>query len=171
MAHCVSDLKEWTGKGSATIIFDSTVDEFTDQGLFDKVKGKANIAIVAFTSDGDMFGAFYTVAVTEQDEAVKDQNMFIFSFESRGRCETPQRFVVKTVVRNKKLVKFFKNDSDGWFVGFGGCYGFFDLGNEKSKTWCYNLSNGFEGIDDDTLTGKGNNENFTCTRVVAIRLE
>ena len=86
MPKGVEALKEWTGKSSATIIFDSVVDEFTDQGLFKKIKGKANIALVGFTADGDVFGSFYSLAVTEQDKWVYDRNMFVFSFESHGRC-------------------------------------------------------------------------------------
>ena len=61
MADCVNALKEWTGKSSSTIIFDSTIDEFTDQGLFERVKGKPNVAMVGTTTDGDVFGGFYTV--------------------------------------------------------------------------------------------------------------
>ena len=85
MADCVNALKEWTGKESATIIFDSTVDEFTTDGLFEKVKGKRNIAVVGFTTDGDVFGGFHNVAVTEQAFWFDDPNIFVFSFESHGR--------------------------------------------------------------------------------------
>ena len=67
-ANYVKALKEWTGKSSATIIFDSTVDEFTDDGLFNKIKGRPNIALVGFTTEGDVFGGFYSVAMTEQDK-------------------------------------------------------------------------------------------------------
>ena len=65
MADRVNALKEWTRKAKETIIFDSTVDEFTFDGLFNKVKGKPNIAIIGFTTDGDVLGGFYSVAVTE----------------------------------------------------------------------------------------------------------
>ena len=68
MADCVDFLKEWTGKAIATIIYDSTADEFTDGGLFNKVKDKQNIAIIGFTTDGDVFGGFYSVAVTKQEK-------------------------------------------------------------------------------------------------------
>ena len=92
MTDCINALKEWTGKARATKIYDSTVDEFTGNGNFNKVKGMPNIALVGFTTDGDVFGGFYSVAVTEQDEFLYDPNMFIFSFETHGRCNTPQKF-------------------------------------------------------------------------------
>lgn len=167
----ISALKNWTGKAVASIIYDSQKDPFTDQCLFDKVKGKANIALVAFTSEGDLFGGFYDVTVTEQDKAFYDPNMFVFSFESHGRCETPKKFAAKPEKRDKKYVGFLNDDSDGWFVQIGGYPGYFYLGDEKSNTFCVNLSEGFECIEDDTLTGKPNREKFTCTRIVAILLE
>ena len=48
----VDALKNRTGDANAKIVFDSTVDEFTDNGLFTKVKGKANIAHVGFPTKG-----------------------------------------------------------------------------------------------------------------------
>ena len=168
----VSALKGWTGKASATVIYDSTVDEFTDRGLFDKVKGKPNIAIIGFTSAGDVFGGFYNVAVTRQWESFYDPNIFVFSFESRGRCETPQRFPVKEEKRRNKYVEFFKDSPYVTFVNIGGCYGYFYLGNEKSSnTYCHSLSWDFVGIHDTTLTGNTYPKGFTCTRIVAVHLQ
>ena len=90
MADCVQVLKEWTGKANATIIFDSTVDEFTDNGLFNKVQEKRNIALVGFTVKSDVFGGFYTVAVTRHDFSFIDPTIFAFSLESHGRCTPPE---------------------------------------------------------------------------------
>ena len=174
MADCINALKEWTGKARATIIYDSKVDEFTDDGLFQKVRGKRNIAVVGITKDGDVFGAFYSVAVMEQNKYFYDPTMFAFSFESRGRCETPQRFVVKEGLKEKARVRFWKNYSNA-FVWFGvdGAGGFY-LGNERSDSWCWNMSSGFEGLEDTTLTGKtgGCGGPFhRCTHLVAVQLE
>ena len=91
----VHSLKLWTGKASAKIIYDSIVDEFTDQGLFDKVRGKPNIANIGFTNDGDVFGGFFGVAVMEQKKHFYDPNTCVFSFESHGRYAAPKRFNVK----------------------------------------------------------------------------
>ena len=168
MTKGVNALKEWTGRASATIVFDSAVDEFTHAGLFSKVRGKPNIAIVGFTIQGDVFGAFYSVAVTEQEVDFLDPNIFAFSFESHGRCETPQRFVVKDGLKEMVNVYFDKDDSRG-FVWFGvdgvGC---FTLGNESSDSFCWNMSRCFEGLENTTLTG---NFHHHCTRLVAVQLE
>ena len=174
MADCVEALKQWTGKSTATTIFDSTVDEFTDDGLFNKVQGQPNIALIGFTTDGDVFGGFYSVAVTQRDECIYDSNIFVFSFESHGRCETPQRFAVKEVWKQYANVRFWKNNNNHGFVVFwvDGAGGFY-LGNERFDSFCYDLSHGFEGIQDTTPTGKsglGDEDEHSCTRLIAIQL-
>ena len=174
MEDYVNALKEWTGKATATIIFDSTVDEFTDGGLFEKVKGKWNIAVVGFTMDGDVFGGFYSAAVTKQSENFYDPSIFAFSFESHGRCMTPQRFVVKEGRREEAFVRFLKDNSQG-FVNFWVGGGGFRLGNERSKSFCWYMSRGFEGLEDRTLTGKDGDweegPHHHCARLVAVQLE
>ena len=165
-----STLKAWTGKTTASVVYDSKVDQFTDDGLFQAVKGKPNVAIITTTTDGDVFGGFYSVAVTDQDRVFFDPNLFLFSFESHGRCMTPKKFDVKEKSKDDAGVMFYKNDSDGWFVTFDGGSGCFYLGNEKSRTFCVDLYWGFEGIEDTKLTGKKYPENFTCTRLLAIQL-
>ena len=72
--------------------------------------------------------------------------------------------------KDEAYVGFFKNNPDGYFVQIYGGGGMFFLGNEKSRTYCVDRSLGFEAIEDTTLTGKPNNGNFTCTRIVAVQL-
>ena len=174
MAKGVVALKEWTGRAKATIVYDSKKHPFTHDGLFNKVKGKQNVAIVGFTTTGDVFGGFYSVAVTEQQKDFNDPNVFVFSFESHGRCMTPQRFV-KEKLKEKANVYFWKNDSSYGFVWFGvDCVGGFWLGNERSNSYCFNLSWCFEGLENTTLTGKNGTCDegpfHHCTRLVALQL-
>lgn len=63
MTKGVNTLKQWTGKANANIIFDSTVDEVTGDGLFNKTKGRQNIALVGSTTDWDVFGGFNSIVV------------------------------------------------------------------------------------------------------------
>ena len=175
MVDGVIALKEWTGKASATIVYDSKKDEFTHNGIFVKVKGKPNIAVVGFTTYGDIFGGFYSRAVTEQDKDFFDTNIFAFSFEAHWRCATPQRFVLKEERKERaygeRFVDFFKNRVEGfvWFV-FGA--GWFWLGDEVSHSYCKVFSDAFEGLEDTTLTGKTGDSNgpYHCTRIVSIQL-
>ena len=174
MADCVNALKEWTGKASATVVYDSTVDEFTADGLFVKIKGKSNIAIVAMTTDSDVFGGFYSVAVTDQEGMFIDRSIFAFSFESHGRCMTPQRFVANKGMKRYVQVRFAHDWIDG-FVRMGvECNGTFFLGNEKSMSFCCKMSRAFEGLENTTLTGKNGNWKkgpfHHCTRLIAVQL-
>ena len=174
MGRYVNVLKRWTGKTRATIVYDSTVDPFTNDGLFNNVKGKRNIALVATTTDGDVFGWFYNVAVTKQWKFFGDPTIFAFSFESHGRCKTPQRFFVKERLKENANVLFDKDDTNGFvgFYTFG--YAWFCLGTERSNSYCDKMSWVFEGLENTTMTGKNGNERegpyHHCTRLVAVQL-
>ena len=161
-------LKEWTGKHTPTRLFDSRVDAFTNEVLFQRVYSRPNVAVIGFTADGDVFGGFNSRTVSQSD-FLYDPSVFIFSLESHGRCRTPQRFAVRNGLRDKAGVWFDQKNANGWFVQFWvfGCGGF-SLGNERSQTSCAALSSAFEGIEDTTLTGKSG-EAHRCTRLVAIQ--
>ena len=168
---CVEILKQWTELSSFSILFDSTVDEFTANEFFNKIVNKENIALIAFTTDGDVFGCFFHVALTEQHRGFDDPNVFVFSFESHGRCSTPQRFLPRD--ENEALAVWCMPDRDfGWFVEIDGamqaCVCF---GNEMSILSCFNLSHMFDGMQDTTLTGNQDPERFSCHRLIAVHFE
>ena len=175
MTNCVEALTRWVGKSKAVVVYDSTTDEFTDRRFFDHVWGKRNIAIVALTTDGDVFGGFCTVTAPTCGCGVCDPAMFVFSFESHGRCTTPQRFRLKAELQDKAYVMFFKNDLEGWFVWFrvSGCGGF-HLGHERANTYCHDLAQCFDGIENTTLTGSTMDADgdhcHRCFRLVAVQL-
>ena len=181
MADCINALKEWTGKARVTIIYDSTIDEFTFNGLFEKIKGKRNVAVVGFTTDGDVFGGFYNVAVTDQYwKDSYDPNIFAFSFESHGRCKTPQRFNTREEMKQKESVNvgLTKSDIRGFIYIMVDYVVRFIFGNEKSRPYCCNMSRAFEGLEDTTLTGQNSPHGdwsdglyHHYSRLVAVRLE
>ena len=167
MTKGVDALKTWTKKDHATVVYDSVVDDFTAEGLFDAVKETPNIALVGFTADGDVFGGFFKHSVRRQGGFNFGAGIFAFSFESHGRCMAPQRFVVKEEWKEWASVRFNENSRYG-FVHFevrGSC---FLLGNEESHTFCENMSQGFECIQDTTLVGTSGN--YRCTRIIAFHL-
>ena len=173
MTNCINSLKQWTGSSRVDIVYDSVVDEFTATGLFEKIQFRSDIAVIGFTTDGDVFGGFYTTHVTRQNEAFYDDDFFAFSFESHGRCETPQRFSIAEKVFDNycdSFVYFSMKDAERSFVSFIAVPGWFDLGNEKSKVFCCNISDGFEGAENTTLTGNQFPESFQCLRIIAVQL-
>ena len=169
----LNSLKQWTGRSVVTPVYDSTRDPFTDDGLFDRIRGKNDVAVVGFTTDGDVFGGFYSVAVTKQGQDVYDPTIFAFSFESHGRCTTPQRFAVQEPSKNKARVCFNAGSPTNGFVFFG-THGGFGLGNEECDAWCQKTSSVFAGLEDTTLTGKTGTWSgpfHHCARIIAVQLE
>ena len=170
MSNRLAFLKEWTGKSTATILYDSNNDEFTDDGLFESIRGKPGVAIVACTTTGDVFGGFYSVAVAKRNCPVRDPGIFVFSFGLRGRCVPPQRFLPKREAVGSLSVKFCKHSPYRWFVRFDGVVGWFHLGNEHSHTYCHNLADILEGVEETTLTQRRDSTNHCCSRLVAVQL-
>ena len=171
MSDSINALKAWTGLSNATVLYDSMTDEFTHNGLFHAVIGKPNVALVATTTDGDLFGAFYSAALSSQDSVSFDPHLFAFSFESHGRCATPKRFVPKDV--NQARVWVYSSYEMGFVMVCGTAKGFFLLGNERSNTTCNTLSTVFEDMEDTTLTGTslGDGVNtYRCARLIAVQL-
>ena len=102
MRHA-NTLKQWTGKSTASVVYDSTVDECTDECIFQSIKGTPNVEIVAFTTEGDSLAG--SSVVTEQGKWFDTEHV-IFSFESHGWCETPERFDVKECGKGNATVKY-----------------------------------------------------------------
>ena len=126
MARGLSALKPWTEKNHTAVVYDRAFDEFSADGLFDKIKGKENVAVVAWMTQGGVFGGVYHNAMTEINENKIVQDMFIFAFESRGRCQTAQQSRLRNALNDKAFVRFSNCDTDGSFVMFlvYGCGGF-----------------------------------------------
>ena len=80
LMKCSQPLKEWTEKTFSTVVNSSNVDLLTHDQLFAKVKGKPNCSLFGVSSDSDVFGAFYSVAVTGQEKDFNNHNLFAFSF-------------------------------------------------------------------------------------------
>ena len=169
----VRALMRWTSAHRAVVVYDSVAERFTAWSLFSKIRDRSNIAVVAFTADGDVFGGFYRVAVTEADEDVRDPNVFVFSFESRGRCATPQQFPTRHDKKRAMTVRFRTDGDDGLFSLCAGTGGVF-LGTELSNSFCCGLSSVFEGVEDTTLTGASGQRKHgpfhRCLRLVAVHL-
>ena len=79
--------KEWTWRSSLSVVYDSAIDGMTVCDMFQRVRGKRNVAVIGTTTAGDVFGGFYSVAMTRED-VIKDPNAFVFSFKSHGRCRS-----------------------------------------------------------------------------------
>ena len=164
----ISALKCWTVRASANIIYDSRVDPFTDQGLFDKVK-KSNVAVVYFTTEGTFLWILHRCCDTTKGKFLRREYVCLPVRVARAVCDTAavpcegeERSSGCVVLQQqRRVVCHFSSEAD--------C----SLGNEKSNTHCWNRSQGFDGIADNTLTGKpsGRPNYHHCIRLVAIQLD
>ena len=114
------------------------IDEFTDELLFSILTRKPNVAIVWFTMEWDVLGGGgLQLCCYRTDECINGPKMFIFafSFESRGRCETPQQFFLSRWLKESASVEFGKGKQLR-FVWFGvSNAGILWLGNESSDSF------------------------------------
>ena len=163
-------LRRWTGAPGAAVLYDSDADEFTGRGFVEAVRTRANVAVVAFTADGDVCGLFYRVAVTEENTAFFDPSVFAFSFESHGRCASPQRFVVKRAKKKKAHVVLSTTYPEG-FVSLHVGASSVSVGTDRARSLCRSLSSAFEAMEDTTLTGRrGPRAWHRWCRVIALHL-
>ena len=171
VATSLKDLMAWSNAQSATVVYDSQREQFSEHRLFESVVGLPNVAVIGFTDKHDIFGGFYRQPIAKPNQQNNDPDMFVFALNANGRCKAPKRFVPRKDVKNKANVFFCTHNADGWFVwvGVDGC-GFFTLGNPRSKTWGQSLSKAFEGMEDETLTGMKTDADYTCVRLMAMQL-
>ena len=172
-------LKTWTEMATATIVYDSTVDPPAKGDFFETILYKENIAVVAFTGDGDVFGVFHNFSLSDQ-ERVTEPRVFLFSLESHGRCMTPKQFLFECndLLMNHQHYK----DGQRFFLLCDGnrtyCYlgepCFEDLLIEKlgleKKSSPVDITSCFQGVDKTVLIGDGPDTTTFITRLVAIHL-
>ena len=144
-------LRTWTNKTSVRIIFDSDFDEFSVWSFQRHFLKRKNLVTVGATNENDVFGAFLSVEAPRSERRIDDPNLFLFSFESHARCQTPQRFPLKEEWKTKSGYWLMDHERDGFFHVGAGRNGFIWFGNDRSESWCRDLSVVFEGLDDLAL--------------------
>lgn len=168
MSEEIETLKAWTGKDNATLVFDTDKDGW-DHGKFIDVLKTPSHAVIGITNEGDIFGGYVSVHLTETDKWFRDDGQFVFSFFSHGRCDVPQRWVLR---KNRPYagseVKIY-DPTDSWFIYFGSDGGF-RFGDCPDWSWVDCPSKSFEGLDDEVPTGR-KLAPFTTARLLVVRLE
>ena len=105
--------------------------------------------MIGFTTEGDVFVGLHSRPVTLGSESFFDPSIFIFSFESHERSETPQRFRVTNELNDLAYVRNVDqlgNEFDEFWVHrviyTPTCV--LSLGNELSQSWSCCLSAVFQ---------------------------
>ena len=167
----VKVLKEWAGKETAELVYDSATCDFSHDAFNACFRSPSN-AVVGITEDGDVFGGFVSVVVRQVNNFTTDPVHFILSLASHRRCAVPQRWAINPE-KQATAVRLFDTTSAS-FVRFGGG------SNEgrlvlrgKERSFCCNLSESYVGLEDLWLSGKNGNNNSGLVhlrRLFVIRL-
>ena len=155
------------------VLYDSDVDGFVAGCVCDRVIGRPNLAVVGVLMSGDVIGAAFSLPIPRSDEMVYDPSMFAFSFQSSGRCLTPQRFLVYPDWRHESCLQLYADDKRGFFQFWVWLKSCFWLGNETSNCFNFNMANMFENLDDLTLTGMNYDFEppfYHCARLMVVQL-
>ena len=161
-------LTAWTARTSAALVFDTDTDGW-DHRKFNDVLRRPSNAVVAFTEQGDVFGAFVSVAVTETNRVLPDGGQFAFSLDSRWRCGVPRRWVLRDDRKDAGRDVEIDNPASNVFVAFGSD-GHIVFVKGRRTSYVGDPSGTYEGLGDDVLIGEARTH-FTTARLVVVRLE
>ncbi|BFU24978.1 predicted protein [Entamoeba histolytica] len=163
-------IEEWTNRKVGNILFDSDNDNWNkDISVFDqRMMNKEHIIIIIEDEEGNKFGGYVDSKINKVDKWIYDSKSFLFSLESNGRMKGMMKFDIK----QPQYAFCLYNQSHDRLFEFGfGYFGFCDIRvykeNNKTKSWCYQFSFEYEGIEN-ALCG---NHDFTPKRIIAIEMK
>ena len=162
-------LMDWTAANSATVIYDSTVDECATQTVVDTVRNLPNVALIAFTQQGHVFGGFYRKPSTSTQTFVYDERLFAFSFETKERLRPPVRFFPQEQCRDAAYIGFWTRYPSGLHLSLwlDSLDNGFEVADEKGRTM-WSICALFDQTDDSEMDDAF--ANLQCTRVVLVQL-
>ena len=169
-ATCAEVLCRWTGKSAALPLYDSDVDEFTATAFCDALRGRPDVAVVGVTTEGDLCGAWFSEPVTACDEDIANPALFAFVFPT-ARHPSPRRYAARHPA--KACVEVCRASPHGFINVWVSREGGFWLGNERSRAYCANLHWAFDGLGDESLTGRAKNlggSDHHCQRLVVVQM-
>ncbi|KAL7722348.1 hypothetical protein QTN25_001091 [Entamoeba marina] len=84
--NSLSKIKEWSGKNSYSILFDSDVDGDGGDGVLrEKVFGKSNLYFIHFDDNQNVFGGYVDKKIEITEGWIRDPKSFAFSLLRNGR--------------------------------------------------------------------------------------
>ena len=166
----VAALLEWTQSDRHAVLYDSDAVGLSKPAFLHATIGRARVAVVVVTEDGDVFG-YFSQATLVGNTTVADPAHFIFSFQARGRCATPARWFPD---RTRRMW------SAGFWAGTNpaaphlcrcGYEGYFQVALRPSlSNYCWNLARKYAGVGDATLTGAAYPRRYVLRRLLVVAL-
>ncbi|ELP90362.1 hypothetical protein EIN_215150 [Entamoeba invadens IP1] len=164
-------LSSWTELGWSHVVYDSNIAPKTNDTFISSILNRPNLLFINYDDKGNVFGVFVPMKIGYTNDWVIDGFHFVLSLESNGRYSEPIRWFKKTEVESGIFI--FENDDRLYSVGNGnGFFTVWKVGMKESS--CRNLSEVYEEMEDDALTGsdfKTNPEKTTIDRVIVIQMK
>ncbi|KAL7713900.1 TLDc domain-containing protein [Entamoeba marina] len=114
----MSDLKQWTGKREAKMIFEG--NDLTSQNFWKMVKDLKNLMIIVETSDDFLFGSYHSQLPSSQDEWIhEDINHFVFTLNNPHNIK-PTHFL--PIPTNEELLFVYGDNDKDNVVWVNYCY-------------------------------------------------
>ncbi|BFU26166.1 trichohyalin, putative [Entamoeba histolytica] len=165
--HQIKQIEEWTEKRINNILFDSDKDNWNkNKSVFDqRIMYKEHIIIIVEDEEGNKFGGYVNSKIDE-DEWINDSKSFLFSLESNGRIDGMKKFDIE----EPGHAFYLHNQSNNWLFVFG----LDDIEvykeNDKTLSYCKQLSFEYEGISN-ALCGNEWPNRFTTYRIIVIEMK
>ena len=179
----INILEAWTGKKFVDVIFDSDNDNWNkDHSTFDSIlKGLSNIVIIIEDTERNRFGGYiestiddFTTINSHDDKLlcspVSDENSFLFTFESNGRCLGVMKFDMKEEDKEYTFVLYPSNHELLFSMGKGEDICIYKE-NNKTSCYCTPLSYDYRGLDDVLVGKKGSSNPFTVKKITVLQME
>ncbi|KAL7714626.1 TLDc domain-containing protein [Entamoeba marina] len=166
LAKSYKYFKEWSQKEKCTIIYDSNVqNKALNQSFNNKLLNKNNLFIVNFDKNNNVFGVFLkdsikTIGITNQHQS------FIFSLKTGDVVDRPMMWKLNDGCYSN--IQLFENEDILYQIGESSGFTIYKVGMNES--YCFDLSLGFKGIEDDDLTNS-NYEEYVVERIIVLEMK
>ncbi|BFU22383.1 trichohyalin, putative [Entamoeba histolytica] len=160
----IKQIEELTEKRISNILFDSDKDDWNkDTSVFiQRILNKKYIIIIIEDEEGNRFGGYVSEKI-DKVSRIYDSKSFVFSLESNGNIEEMMKF---DIIQPEYAFKIC-NQKDNCLFSFGIGDILVYKENDKTKSWCYQNSFEYEGIEN-ALCGK---HDFTPKRIIIIEMK
>lgn len=123
-AYRIEKLKQWTGKESVAIIYDSNTDNLNARELNSKVCGKGNVSFIIMGTDDECFGCHHTDPI-EFPKATSitmktDNHFFLFAFTNAYNLKIKRTTRDSIVVHPNDDQSFVFTASGGFWIQSNG---------------------------------------------------
>ena len=167
LGKSMETFQKWSGCLNCEIVFDSEKDDAEkNESFYEKIFMKNNCYFVNFDKKGNVFGAYINEYIGLFDENIDDEKHFVFSLKKDKQLNVKRWFMKK---EKEGGLKLFTNNDCLYQIGNDacGCFGISKMNLRRNV--CANLSQMYDGMNDNDLCGS-NLKFFSVERIVVIQM-